>query len=230
MVGQHLQTARRSLLPCMPLSIFPDLLQPADALGCTLELGNYPCLDLWKRETGPHTVPRSTSDIHIRRSFAGDDDPDLVLWSPADVFRGFDPSYARSKPGPHSTFRSATIRAEGRDIEGCTVRLRSADPRYVSGIDVKSWAEVADDDLQALADGSDYARCASASVPPPSGSFEKFQPCQGLIEKKCRKEWQKTLSEGIRTLITPHLQRQLVLTTTGWLFLTDLPRSGASTD
>ena len=116
------------------------------------------------------------------------DERDLVMWNPPDVFRGFFPGYSRPQGDPDTTFSFAMVHAQGRNERGGTVKLRSADPRDTPEIFFDFWAEGADDDLQAMYEGIELARSVLADVDAPAGPFAEFQPCGGIIGTDCSEQ------------------------------------------
>ncbi|KAK4450241.1 GMC oxidoreductase [Podospora aff. communis PSN243] len=149
---------------------------------CTYGLLPDPCIPLWENGTGPYTVPGASHSIHYRSSVAINSERDLVMWNPPDVFRGFFPGYSRPQGDPDSTFSFAMAHAQGRNHAGGTVTLRSADPRDTPDINFNFWAAGAEDDLQALYEGIQFARQALRDVPEPVGPFVEVQPCTGEVE------------------------------------------------
>ncbi|KAK0653148.1 choline dehydrogenase-like protein [Cercophora newfieldiana] len=150
---------------------------------CTHGILPDPCLDLWQNQTGPYTVPRSTHSIHLASSVAlHNRSRDLVMWNPPDIFRGFYPGYSRPQGDPDSTFSFAMAHAQGRNHGGGTVTLRSADPRDTPEIFFNFWAEGAEEDLQALYEGVEFARGILRGVEEPIGPFAEVQPCVGGVE------------------------------------------------
>lgn len=164
-----------------------DLVAPPidDAPACTLGAEGDPCVALWEQGTGPYAVPGSTHGIHRTSSVSPNGERDLVFWNPPDVFRSFFPGYSRPQGDPATTFSFAMVQAQGRNHEGGTVKLRSADPCDVPDIFFNFWAEGAEDDLQALYEGVEFGRQVLANVAEPVGPFTEFQPCQGLIGTNC---------------------------------------------
>jgi choline dehydrogenase len=156
-----------------------------DAPQCTLGVGDDPCVELWRQGTGPYAIPGATHGIHRSSSVSPDGERDLVFWNPPDVFRGFFPGYSQPQGDPATTFSFAMVHAQGRNHEGGTVKLRSADPRDVPEVFFNFWAEGADEDLQALYEGIEFGREVLSGVAEPVGPFTEFQPCEGLIGTNC---------------------------------------------
>jgi choline dehydrogenase len=169
---------------------------------CTLGLGaDDPCIALWQQGQGPYAIPGPTHSTHLRSSVSQNNERDLVMWNPPDVFRGFYPGYSRPQGDPASTFSFAMVHTQGRNHRGGTVRLRSADPRDVPDIFFDFWAENADEDLQALYEGVEFGRRVLGAVEAPVGPFTEFQPCVGLIGTNCSEEATK---EFIRRQVYSH--------------------------
>lgn len=163
--------------------------QPStDAPACTLGIGDDPCVDLWRNGEGPYARPGPSHGIHLRSSTAENSERDLVLWNPPDVFRGFFPGFSRPQGDPPTTFSFALVHAQGRNLNGGTVTLRSSDPRDVPDVFFDFWAEGAEEDLQALYEGIEFGRQALESVAEPIGPFSEFQPCVGRIGTNCTEQ------------------------------------------
>lgn len=183
-VGARLQDdAEISLAAYAAESLNPPV-QP-DAPACTLGGADDPCVELWREGRGPYATPGASFGTHFRTSVAVNNERDIVSWNPPDVFRGFFPGYSLPQGDPNTTFSFAFVHAQGRNHQGGTVKLRSADPRDVPVIHFNFWAEGSDKDLQALYEAIEMARGVLANVESPVGPFTEFQPCQGIIGENC---------------------------------------------
>lgn len=159
--------------------------EPPGSPECTLGVGDDPCIELWEEGQGPYATPGSPYATHFRSSVAQNGERDVVMWNPPDVFRGFFPGYSRPQGDPATTFSFAMVHSQSRNHKGGSVTLRTSDPRDVPDIFFDFWAEGAEEDLQALYDGIEFARGVLANVDEPVGPFEEFQPCIGPIGTNC---------------------------------------------
>jgi choline dehydrogenase len=115
--------------------------------------------DEWRTGKGVYTSNGVVVGV-IKSSRTADRGPDLFVFGlPAD-FTGYFPGYSRGLSQDKRHFTWAILKAHTRNNAG-TVRLRSADPRDVPDIDFHYFDEGsgdADADLEAMADGVEFAR------------------------------------------------------------------------
>jgi choline dehydrogenase len=121
---------------------------------CTMTFNaSDPCFVEWQTNgTGDYSLSRGTLFSTYRSSVSWDADADLLFLGAAGFGEfGFWPGYSRRTLAPHS-FGAAMVKMQSANPSG-TVKLRSRDPREAPQIDFNFFAENAETDLQALADG-----------------------------------------------------------------------------
>ncbi|KAK5651190.1 hypothetical protein OQA88_12738 [Cercophora sp. LCS_1] len=142
---------------------------------CTLGIEPDPCIELWKEGRGLYTVPGASHSVHFRSSVAKDGERDVVMWNPPGVFRGFCPGYSGPQGDDDGTFGFAMVHTQSRNTGG-TVKLRTGDARDVPEIQFDFWSKGAEEDLQALYEGVEFARSVLGRVPEPVGPLREIQP------------------------------------------------------
>lgn len=183
-VGRRLQDDYEISIAAYASSNLTDPPAPGDP-DCTLGVGDDPCVDLWQQGEGPYATPGSTHATHLRSSVADNNERDLVMWNPPDLFRGFFPGYSQPQGDPATTFSFAMVHTQGRNHDGGSVSLRTADPRDVPDIFFNFFHDGSEADLQALYEGVEFGRAVLTDVDEPIGPFEEFQPCIGRIGTNC---------------------------------------------
>jgi choline dehydrogenase len=125
-------------------------------VNCTLGFNaSDPCFLEWETcGSGPYAGSYGTMFLTWRSSVSWDDDADLFWLSIAGYGNsGFYPGFSSRQPIPNdwitSIVRMQTVNPSG------TVKLRSKDPRQAPDILFNYFAENAETDLQAIADGID---------------------------------------------------------------------------
>lgn len=112
-----------------------------------------PCFVQWEHNgTGPYSLSGGTFFLLWRSSVSWDNDADLfylsaVGWGDS----GFYPGFSRRQPVPEM-WGNSIVKMQTANPSG-TVRLRSKDPRQAPEINFHFFAENAETDLQALAEG-----------------------------------------------------------------------------
>ncbi|KAH7091519.1 hypothetical protein FB567DRAFT_577381 [Paraphoma chrysanthemicola] len=114
-----------------------------------------PCFVQWETNgTGPYSLSGGTFFLTWRTSVSWDNDADLFFLSAAGWGdSGFYPGFSRRQPVPEM-WGTSIVRMQTANPSG-TIRLRSRDPRQAPEINFNFFAENADADLQALAEGVD---------------------------------------------------------------------------
>jgi choline dehydrogenase len=115
-----------------------------------------PAFDQWRAGRGLYTSNGVVCGVIMRSSVAGPD-PDLFVFGLPARFEGYFPGYAEGLTQDKHHFTWAILKAHTRNRAG-TVRLRSTDPRDVPDIAFNYFADGAEHDLEAMADGVAFAR------------------------------------------------------------------------
>lgn len=112
-----------------------------------------PCFVEWESHgSGPYSLAGGTFFLTWRSSVSWDSDADLFFLSAAGWGdTGFYPGFSRRTPVP-DMWGSSIVRMQTANPAG-TVTLRSIDPREAPEINFNYFANQADVDLQALAEG-----------------------------------------------------------------------------
>ncbi len=121
-----------------------------------------PCYQRWEQGEGPYTSNGGVVGIVKRSSSVpAGGEPDLFIFGLPGYFKGYYPQYSVDTipEGDHSRsyFTWAILKAHTENHAG-TVRLRSTDPRDTPLIDFNYFAEGAEVDLNAMADGVRFVR------------------------------------------------------------------------
>jgi choline dehydrogenase len=127
---------------------------PTANSSCTMTFNQSdPCFVQWETTgTGPYSLSGGTLFSTLRSSTSWDNDTDILILSIAGAGdAGFYPGFSQRVPRPYS-WGTSLVKMQTRNPSG-TVRLRSKDPREAPEINFNFFAENADADLQALADG-----------------------------------------------------------------------------
>ncbi|KAL1656399.1 hypothetical protein SLS61_000862 [Didymella pomorum] len=112
-----------------------------------------PCFVQWETKgTGPYSLSLGTFFLLWRSSVSWDDDADLFYLSAAGWGdSGFYPGFSRRQAVPEM-WGTSIVKMQTANPSG-TIRLRSRDPRQAPEINFNFFAENAETDLQALAEG-----------------------------------------------------------------------------
>jgi choline dehydrogenase len=140
-----------------PIHVRADVpwVQPANT-SCTMTFNQSdPCFVQWETAgSGPYSLSGGTLFSTYRSSASWDNDTDILVLSAAGFGEvGFYPGFSRRVPMPHS-WSTSLVKMQTANPSG-TIKLRSKDPRQAPEINFNFFAENADTDLQALADGVD---------------------------------------------------------------------------
>ena len=130
--------------------------QEATNVSCTRTLNESdPCFVAWSTNgTGPYSLSGGTFFLTWRSSLSWDDDADLFFLSAAGWGdSGFYPGFSQRQAIP-DMWGSSLVKMQTANPSG-TVRLQSKDPRQAPKINFNFFAENAEKDLQALAEGVD---------------------------------------------------------------------------
>lgn len=154
--------------------------------GCTFGAKSDPCLDEWKRGTGPYTS-NGVAIAVVKKSSVAERDPDLIVFGAPATFKGYYPGYADKVSADRQHFTWAVLKAHTGNNAG-TVTLRSADPRDVPDIHFRYFDEgtagASSRDVQAVVEGVELARKIAKrtgdlmfdDVPLVGGSYEEELP------------------------------------------------------
>ena len=112
-----------------------------------------PCFVQWETNgTGPYALSLGTFFLLWRSSVSWDDDADLFYLSAAGFGdSGFYPGFSRRQPVPEM-WGTSIVKMQTANPSG-TVLLQSKDPRQAPEINFNFFAQNAETDLQALAEG-----------------------------------------------------------------------------
>jgi choline dehydrogenase len=112
-----------------------------------------PCFVAWQTNgTGPYSLSSGTIFLTWRSSVSWDKDADLFFLSAAGWGdSGFYPGFSQRQPMPNM-WGTSLVKMQTGNPSG-TVMIRSTDPRQAPDINFNFFAEGADRDLQALAEG-----------------------------------------------------------------------------
>ncbi|GJN80681.1 choline dehydrogenase protein [Purpureocillium lilacinum] len=144
--------------------------------GCIVDKDKVsPCYEQWRDNgTGPWTTLGFPQILLYTTSVAPRGERDIIMYSFPDAIRGHLPPYTdwpKFKEGANKyTFTVAESHSRNR---AGTVRLTSSDPRDMPEIDFKYFTDGADDDIQGLVDGVNFARKIFDSVPGVNGTGSK---------------------------------------------------------
>lgn len=177
----------------------------------------------WRDErSGPFTT-NGTLAAYIKRSSVATTDPDLFVFSLPVFFRGYYPDYSIDFRARHDVVSWAVLKAHTNNVSG-QVRLRSADPRDTPDINFAYFEEgndTADDDLDAVVDGVEFARSAPGWV-----TWSPRRSCPGATWTPATKSG--TTCETKPGATTPHALSRSGPTLTQWRFWTRSSVSAAS--
>jgi choline dehydrogenase len=112
-----------------------------------------PCFVAWQTNgSGPYSLSSGTIFLTWRSSVSWDKDADLFFLSAAGWGdSGFYPGFSQRQPMPNM-WGTSLVKMQTGNPSG-TVMIRSTDPRQAPDINFNFFAEDADRDLQALAEG-----------------------------------------------------------------------------
>jgi choline dehydrogenase len=116
--------------------------------------------DAWRSGKGVYTSNGVVAGSIISSRVADDKGPDLFVFGLPANFPGYAPGYSHGLSSDKRHFTWAILKAHTRNRAG-TVKLRSADPRDTPAINFRYFDEGSpggDDDLEAMADGVEFAR------------------------------------------------------------------------
>ncbi|OOQ83570.1 alcohol dehydrogenase [Penicillium brasilianum] len=136
---------------------------------CTFGKPGDPALQEWMHKCGPYLS--NGLDIGMaKKSKYADGDPDLFIFGGPTLFEGYYPGHSERATFDKKHFTWAVLKAHTHNREG-TVRLSSADPRDVPDINFNYFGtsaaamEASERDLNAVAEGVDFARHIMQKMP-----------------------------------------------------------------
>ncbi len=116
----------------------------------------------WFDRKGPYATNGVVGAL-IKRSKPALPVPDLFLFGLVGKFKGYYPGYSRDLEADHHHFTWGVLKAHTRNTAG-EVRLRSGDPRDRPAVDFHSFAQGADEDVEAVVEGVVTARRLMATL------------------------------------------------------------------
>lgn len=123
----------------------------------------------------------------FRSSVSENDDADVFFFGAAGAeFRGYWPGYSNS-PVPPTAFFWSMVKMQVGNQAG-TVTLKSNDPRDTPVIDFNYFTTHEDRDLQALAEGAEFAMSVFDNVGEPYTPYEIVEPRQGIDVRQALKD------------------------------------------
>lgn len=150
--------------------------------GCTFQTdpSQDPCLETWltgidQTAKGVYATNGIALAIIQKSSVADTQDPDIIVTGAPAHFKGYYPGWGRDAVSEHDWWSWITLKAHTGSNDG-TVLLKSADPRDTPNITFNMFSQGGDVDLQAMAEGLEYSRRATADVIPLDGSFSEVWP------------------------------------------------------
>ncbi|KAF2184262.1 GMC oxidoreductase [Zopfia rhizophila CBS 207.26] len=144
--------------------------------GCTFIAPGYPCLRQWREDhSGPYGQGAASVSMLRRSSVSENEYANLFYFGAGGaVFRGHFPGFSTAQFPPSSFFWSI-VKMQSQNRAGI-VKLRSADPQDVPEINFNFFAEGRDHDLQALAEGVEFALSIFNSTGASYGPFRQIKP------------------------------------------------------
>ncbi|CEL00404.1 Putative Choline dehydrogenase, mitochondrial [Aspergillus calidoustus] len=161
---------------------------------CTFGQPGDPCLEAWKRGSGPYQSNGLAFGL-VKRSSYADADPDLFIFGGPAVFRGYYPGYSSHTNEDKRHFTWAVLKAHTHNQDG-TVTLTSTDPRDVPEINFNYFTtshdetETAERDLDAITEGFHITRGIMDNAKTPfMRSIEEELPGRHLTSDEQVKEF-----------------------------------------
>ncbi|CZT24212.1 related to choline dehydrogenase [Ramularia collo-cygni] len=163
-----------------------------------------PCLEKWKNgRTGVQKSPYTTSGAAVAivqksSAAARSDDPDIFILGTPGIFAGFYPGYSYDAVIDGDKWSWLTLKGHTHNNAG-TVKLRSASPHERPQIDFRSFDTgngAADKDIQALYEGTMWAREAFDKLVPLDGKFTEWLPGRNVSSEEQVKQFIKDEAWG----------------------------------
>lgn len=124
---------------------------------------------------GPYSEGGAALNMLFRSSVSNSNEADIFFFGNAAVeFRGFYPGYSMDRGGPHY-FSWSMVKMQVGNAVG-TITLRSKDPRDMPIINFNYFEQQADQDLQALEEGYEFAMELFGAIEEDHGPFETLEP------------------------------------------------------
>jgi choline dehydrogenase len=168
---------------------------------CTFGKPGDPCLEEWKDGKGPYLSNGLSIGI-VKKSKFADFDPDLFVFGGPAYFKGYFPGYSELTTQDKRHFTWAVLKAHTHNADG-TVKLTSADPRDVPEITFNYFntnlteTVEAERDLDAIAEGMDFARSIMDDVLPiATGPLKEVNPGRQVATPDQVKEFIKNEAWG----------------------------------
>ncbi|KAK3718196.1 hypothetical protein LTR37_005311 [Vermiconidia calcicola] len=155
---------------------------------CTPFEDGDPCLADWRyNASGAYGQGAATVGMIMRSSFSSNEDADLFFFGGAGgLFRGHYPGFSREEYPPN-TFGWSVVKMQTRNRAG-TVRLRSKDPRDVPEIAFNHFEQGGRQDIEAMAEGFEFARSVFELPGQEYGPFEYTIPAPGETAQRSIRE------------------------------------------
>ncbi|CAM1506240.1 Fc.00g058810.m01.CDS01 [Cosmosporella sp. VM-42] len=150
----------------------------------TLPASEDPCLQQWENDhVGPYGEGGAPIAMWFRSSVSDNNDSDVFFFGAASVeFRGYFPGYSREVV-PASTFFWSMVKMQVGNHAG-TITLRSKNPRDTPLINFNWFEQNREQDLQALAEGAEFAIRMFNATGDPYTPFEVIEPTPGIDTKQ----------------------------------------------
>ncbi|KAH8596917.1 putative choline dehydrogenase [Bisporella sp. PMI_857] len=150
------------------------------SIGLTLDPSADPCLAQWiNGDGGPYGQGGTPLYIWFRSSVSKTADADIFFFGAPDAeFRGHYPGWSQHR-APNTTFFWSMVKMQVGNQAG-TVNLRSANPRDSPIIEFNYFEQQDAHDLQALAEGAEFALDVFNSLGEPYTPFEVVEPARGV--------------------------------------------------
>ena len=147
-----------------------------------------PCLQEWlTSHAGPYGEGGAPLAIWFRSNVSDNADCDIFMFGSAGAdFRGYFPGFSREQVPP-STFFWSMVKMQVANQAG-TVTLRSTNPRDTPRIDFNWFEQERERDLEALAEGAEFALRMFNATGDPYTPFEVIEPTPGIDMKQAIKD------------------------------------------
>lgn len=151
-----------------------------DCLADPARADEDPCHQQWLTQgVGPYGEGGAPLCIWYRSSVSESEEADLFFFGAAGAeFRGHFPGFSRESVPPSTFFWTMVKMQVGNDAG--TVKLRSANPRDTPLIDFNFFAKQEEQDLQAMAEGAQFAFDVFDAVGAPYTPYEVVEPPPGV--------------------------------------------------
>jgi choline dehydrogenase len=147
--------------------------------GCLLDPSNIesdPCYQQWLEGEGPYASGGASLNLLFRSSVSNNEEADIHFFgSAATLFQGFYPGYTTDRGGGPSYFSWSMVKMQTGNAAG-TITLRSNDPRDTPIINFNYFEQQADQDLQALEEGFEFAMDLFGAIEEEHGPFDVIEP------------------------------------------------------